>query len=25
LKNAWAYAEAYPDEIEIAIRDNEED
>jgi len=25
LKNAWAYAEAYPEEIEIAIRDNEED
>ncbi len=25
LANAWAYAEAYPDEIEIAIRRNEED
>ncbi|MBD1899844.1 DUF433 domain-containing protein [Trichocoleus sp. DQ-A3] len=25
LANAWAYAEAYPDEIEIAIRENEED
>ncbi|MBD1834848.1 DUF433 domain-containing protein [Cyanobacteria bacterium FACHB-472] len=24
LANAWAYAEAYPDEIEIAIRENEE-
>ncbi|MFB2923525.1 DUF433 domain-containing protein [Aerosakkonema funiforme] len=25
LANAWAYAEAYPDEIEIAIKKNEED
>jgi uncharacterized protein (DUF433 family) len=25
LKNAWAYAEAFPEEIEIAIRKNEED
>jgi uncharacterized protein (DUF433 family) len=25
LGNAWAYAKAYPDEIEIAIRENEED
>lgn len=25
LANAWDYAEAYPDEIEIAIRENEED
>ncbi len=25
LANAWAYAEAYPDEIEIAIKNNEED
>lgn len=25
LANAWTYAEAYPDEIEIAIRENEED
>ncbi len=25
LANAWAYAEAYADEIEIAIRRNEED
>lgn len=25
LANAWTYAEAYPDEIEIAIRKNEED
>ncbi|NER34141.1 MAG: DUF433 domain-containing protein [Oscillatoria sp. SIO1A7] len=24
LGNAWAYARAYPDEIEIAIRENEE-
>lgn len=24
LANAWAYAETYPDEIEIAIRENEE-
>ncbi|MFB2980678.1 DUF433 domain-containing protein [Microseira sp. BLCC-F43] len=24
LGNAWAYAEAYTDEIEIAIRENEE-
>jgi len=24
LVNAWAYAEAYPDEIETAIRENEE-
>jgi len=24
LLNAWAYAEAYPDEIEQAIRENEE-
>ncbi|MEG4228798.1 DUF433 domain-containing protein [Microcoleus sp. N9_B2] len=24
LANAWAYAEAYPDEIEIAIREQEE-
>ncbi len=23
LRDAWAYAEAFPDEIEIAIRDNE--
>ncbi|UFP94108.1 DUF433 domain-containing protein [Gloeobacter morelensis] len=23
LQNAWAYAQAFPDEIEIAIRDNE--
>ncbi|BAC90873.1 DUF433 domain-containing protein [Gloeobacter violaceus] len=23
LRNAWAYAQAFPDEIEIAIRDNE--
>lgn len=25
LANAWGYAAAYPDEIEIAIRENEED
>ncbi|MBE9226684.1 DUF433 domain-containing protein [Phormidium sp. LEGE 05292] len=25
LTNAWAYAEAFPEEIEIAIRKNEED
>jgi len=25
LANAWAYAETYPNEIEIAIRKNEED
>jgi len=25
LLNAWAYAEAYPDEIEQAIRENEEE
>ena len=25
LVNAWAYAEAYPHEIETAIRENEED
>ena len=25
LANAWAYAEAYPDEIETAIQENEED
>ncbi|MEG3860338.1 DUF433 domain-containing protein [Microcoleus sp. herbarium12] len=25
LANAWAYAEAYPDEIEIAIQENEDD
>ncbi len=25
LANAWAYAEAYPDEIETAIQDNEDD
>ncbi|HAX89784.1 MAG TPA: hypothetical protein DCY91_26875 [Cyanobacteria bacterium UBA11370] len=25
LANAWTYAEAYPHEIEIAIRKNEED
>jgi len=25
LGNAWAYAETYPNEIEIAIRENEED
>ncbi|MBW3584903.1 MAG: DUF433 domain-containing protein [Cyanobacteria bacterium 0813] len=25
LANAWAYAEAYPDEIDTAIRENEED
>lgn len=25
LVNAWAYAEAYPDEIERAIQENEED
>ncbi|MBD0308632.1 MAG: DUF433 domain-containing protein [Microcoleus sp. T1-bin1] len=25
LANAWAYAEAYSDEIEIAIQNNEED
>ncbi|MFH7030104.1 MAG: DUF433 domain-containing protein [Heteroscytonema crispum UTEX LB 1556] len=25
LANAWAYAKAYPDEVEIAIRENEED
>jgi uncharacterized protein (DUF433 family) len=25
LANAWAYAEAYPDEIETAIPENEED
>lgn len=25
LANAWAYAEAFPEEIEIAIRKNEED
>ena len=24
LSNAWAYAEAYAEEIEIAIRENEE-
>lgn len=24
LVNAWAYADAYPEEIETAIRDNEE-
>lgn len=24
LANAWAYADAYPDEIETAIRENEE-
>jgi uncharacterized protein (DUF433 family) len=25
LANAWAYTEAYPDEIETAIQENEED
>jgi len=25
LANAWAYAAAFPDEIEIAIRENDED
>ncbi|CBN55840.1 MULTISPECIES: DUF433 domain-containing protein [Kamptonema] len=25
LVNAWGYAEVYPDEIEIAIRENEKD
>jgi len=25
LANAWAYAEAYPDEIETAIQENEDD
>jgi len=25
LGNAWAYADAYPEEIEIAIQENEED
>lgn len=25
LTNAWAYAKAFPEEIEIAIRQNEED
>jgi len=25
LANAWAYAAAFPDEIEIAIRKNDED
>jgi uncharacterized protein (DUF433 family) len=25
LANAWAYAEAYPDEIETAIQENEKD
>ena len=24
LANTWAYADAYPDEIELAIRENEE-
>ena len=25
LANAWTYAAAFPDEIEIAIRENDED